>query len=299
MHDALDDYSLSSASEAAADESDGHNTDRCHVVSSADSDEDVSYDDLADGFVAVDAPEGPSSAGSTNSNSGKLWSLIEFPEGTKGCANYDMANLQAAQQWACPCIDRRSCIGLERLSLLQLYEHRKHFRTTAHLQGGYRDACRKALEERFDKENGTFIRAFKVGPLVDCCAASAGLAAGVSFATWANARVDAKKNLPFHEGRKRNRSNVESFQRGHLNAYIRDLRASMEGPKGGSDPKDKWRTDKLPLSKRWEQYKESRLKRGLPVIGEIVARHATQCPQRCQYVSTQSQIRSVLLCGHR
>lgn len=45
----------------------------------------------------------------------------------------------------------------------------------------------------------------------------------------------------------------------------------MEGPKGGSDPTDKWRTDKVPMSARWEAYKDARIKRGLPVVGVLVA----------------------------
>ena len=57
----------------------------------------------------------------------KLWTNAQFPEGTHPMScNWDMANLQAAQNWTCPCTDRRNCIGSERgLGVLQLYELRK------------------------------------------------------------------------------------------------------------------------------------------------------------------------------
>lgn len=93
---------------------------------------------------------------------GKLWSKRQFPEGTDEYKNWDMANLKAAQQWCCPCTDRQSCIGPDRLSVLDLYDHRKQFRTTAHLQGGYRDACRDDLQRRYDTKARAFTRSFKV-----------------------------------------------------------------------------------------------------------------------------------------
>lgn len=109
----------------------------------------------------------------------------------------------------------------------------------------------------------------KVGPLVDCCAASAGLASGVSFQTWSNARVDVRKARPDHKGRVKLRARQESHERAHLNAYIRSLRSGLEGPKGGSNPKDKWTTGKVTVPKRWEKYREHRMKLGLPVIGSL------------------------------
>lgn len=241
----------------------------------SDSGADVDFDESAssDGdegeAAALPNQQGPGKHASANKSSGKLWCAAQFPEGTSGSANYDLANLMAAQEWSCPCPDRKSCIGPERLSVLELYEHRKDFQTTARTHGGCRDATRKALEQRLDAKSQVLMRAFKVGPLVDCCAASAGLASGVSFATWANARADMKKKRPWRNGRRRQLSKVESYERAQLNAYIRDLRSGMEGPKGGSDPTDKWRTDKMPVSKRWERYKEFRLKRALPVIGAL------------------------------
>ena len=64
-----------------------------------------------------------------------------------------------------------------------------------------------------------------------------------------------------------NKAHLESSQRTHLRAYILSVRESMEGPKGGSDPNDKWHTDYIPLPKRWEEYKRFRAGKGLPVIG--------------------------------
>lgn len=104
---------------------------------------------------------------------------------------------------------------------------------------------------------------------MDCCAASAGLACGVSFQTWANARVDVRKQRPDHKGRTKYRARMESEERAHLNAYIRSLRSNLEGPKGGSNPKDTWTIGKMTIPKRWEQYTESRIKKGLPVIGSL------------------------------
>lgn len=200
-------------------------------------------------------------------NCGKLWSSHQFPEGVLGPANWDLENLRAAQRWACPCPDRANCIGEDRLSVIDLYEYRKKFRTTCAASGGLRDAARKELEEHYDVVHGRFARSFKVGPLLDCCAASAGLAKGLSFATWSSSRADCTHARPLHEGRKQVRALTESKERAHLEAYIRSLRENMEGPKGGYERHDKWHTGSLPISRRWEQYKKSRHQKKLPVIG--------------------------------
>lgn len=54
-----------------------------------------------------------------------------------------------------------------------------------------------------------------------------------------------------------------------MNAYIRALRNGLEGPKGGSDPKDKWTIGKMTIPKRWQQYKKSRIRKGLKVVGSM------------------------------
>ena len=106
-----------------------------------------------------------------------------------------------------------------------------------------------------------------VGALGDCCSASAGLAAGLSFATFANSRADVTKDRPWHAGRCEQSSKQDGVERAHLEAYIRDLRRSMEGPKGGSAPTAKWSIDKTSISKRWDHYKRYRVNAGQPIIG--------------------------------
>jgi hypothetical protein len=62
---------------------------------------------------------------------GKLWGSEQFPEGsgtTYAC--WDWANIMAAQEWVCPCKDRRNCIGRERLRPEDLLLHRKEYQTT-------------------------------------------------------------------------------------------------------------------------------------------------------------------------
>ena len=111
-----------------------------------DFDEDGEDDDDDGSSHAVAAPPQP------RKSTGKLWGTQQFPEGTNGPSNYDLDILNAAQNWDCPCPDRRNCIGAERLSVLDLFEHRKKFRTTAHGRGGYRDACRCNLQAHYDKQ---------------------------------------------------------------------------------------------------------------------------------------------------
>ena len=197
----------------------------------------------------------------------KLWSKIQFPEGTVRASNYDMDNLIAAQAWECPCTDRRNCIGAERLGVLQLYEHRKQFQTTAARHGGLRDANRTCMEQHYDKASKSFTRSFVVGPLGDCCSASAGLAKGISFQTWANSRADVTYGRPWHAGRCACKRNNQTKEAAHLEAYIRELRSGLEGPKGGSNPKDKWSVPYMSVPDRWKEYKKKRTQLGLPVVG--------------------------------
>ena len=143
-----------------------------------------------------DEDEPGSARPARSSASRKLWSALQFPEGMSGASNYDLANLMAAQRWECPCKDRVSCIGQERLKTMELYEFRKAFRTTAATLGGMRDASRKDMAGHFDASSGTFSRSFVIGSLGDCCAASAGLAKGLSFHTWADSRADVRQGRP-------------------------------------------------------------------------------------------------------
>ena len=199
----------------------------------------------------------------------KLWTNAQFPEGCVPiAANWDLANLSAAQEWECPCPDRRNCIGAGRgISLLQLYEHRKNFLTTCKFKGGKRDAWRADMSAHYSSSTGSLTRSFVVGPLNDCCAASAGLAKGLSFQTFANARADLRKERPLKQGRKRRQTQGQSYARSMLHAYIRTLRSTFEGSK--SKEVQRWHTGKRSVPKRWEDYKKHRAGKGLPIVGSL------------------------------
>ena len=205
----------------------------------------------------------------TKTLAGKLWTKAQFPEGVTGHANWDIGNLKAAQAWECPCPDRRNCIGNERLPREHLYEHRKAFRMKALAPGGdgLRDSSRIRQAEHFDAASRSFTRSFVVGGVADCCNASAGLADGLSFATFASARTDVTKGRSLRDGRAHTRVRVESFERAHLRAHIRSLKSGFEGPKGGSDPHCKWHTGYKPKPQRWKEYVKARTDAKLPVIG--------------------------------
>ena len=230
----------------------------------------------ADGTAASDAG---GVRARTSPGAGKSWTKAQFPAGVTNPYNWDIRNLQAAQAWSCPCADRRNCIGADRLCVLKLYDFRQRFREQfAPANGGLRDATRSELQNHFDETKGCFSRSFVVGPLGDCCAESAALAKGLSFQTFAKARADVTKGRPTRVGRNRVRQRQESEERAHFRAWIRAERASMEGPKGGSDPVDKWKTPYLPRSKRWEVYKESRRRASQPIIGSEALLYALVYP---------------------
>lgn len=176
---------------------------------------------------------------------GKLWTASEFPEGVRGPANWDLLNLKRAQEWICPCSDR-PCLSKERYPRVDaIYDFRKTFQTTCKKDGGKRDAFRKRfLEPSYSSSYGTFSRSVRIGDLNDNCVAAAGLAAGLSFATYSDARTDVRKNRPFHGGRVEQRDKLESEERKLINNYILDLRTTMEGDKGGEGRRDRWHTGK-------------------------------------------------------
>eukprot|EP00965_Chrysotila_dentata_P250540 6209511-Pleurochrysis_carterae.AAC.3 len=101
-----------------------------------------------------------------------------------------MVNLLRAQEWECPCSDRKNCIAADRISLLHLYDHRREWQQKAPTCGGQRDYFRSLLEARFSKETRLFFRSFVVGRRNDVCAAAMGLACGLSVSTFYNARSD-------------------------------------------------------------------------------------------------------------
>ena len=118
----------------------------------SDAEENEDYDESA----ADDSDSGGAMPTRTSTSRGKLWSKAQFPEGTSGAKNWDMSNLLAAQTWVCPCPDRRNCIGSERVPLLDLYEHRKAFRTKAGAKGGLRDANRIEMQGHYDAKTTSF-----------------------------------------------------------------------------------------------------------------------------------------------
>jgi hypothetical protein len=199
------------------------------------------------------------------SSSGKLWGMDQFPEGTKGHALWDWQNILAAQAWSCPCTDRRSCIGQERLKPEALLIHRKEQRTS--MTGNARDASRSQLAQHFSSATKSFSRSFVVGELNDCCAASRGLADGLSWATWSRARSDCRKQKPFHAGRCKFKLEQTSNARRAIAAYIRDLRSEMDGSKGGSRGAGKSYTGKKGRYQRYVDYRNYRIRHKLPVLG--------------------------------
>ena len=235
----------------------------------ADSEQGEEDDDGADG-EDDDGANGRDAGVATGSSkgAGKLWTRAQFPEGVNGAANWDLKNLLVAQNWTCPCADRRNCIGSERLQVTELYAHRKEFQTKAAGDVGKRDATRASMAQHYCSTNRTLSRSFVVGPLNDCCAASAGLASGVAFGTWARARTDLRQNAPLRPDRRRATADKESTERRHLEAYVRELRSSMEGSKGKATA-GRFFTGKRPLPQRWDDYVKSRKTRGLPVIGTL------------------------------
>ena len=204
----------------------------------ASSDVEVFQSDLED-EEEDDTPRQATSAPS-KPGAGKLWTAAQFPEGIKGPSNWDMLNISAAQDWVCPCPDQ-NCLSRDRYpSVFVLYEFRKDAQTKSK---GLRDTFRqKYIEPAYNATTGCFSRSVKIGDRNDNCIAAAGLAAGLSFATFANARTDATKQRPYHKGRVESRDKLESAARVHLHSYIRDLRGSMEGSKGSSQTK--WHTGK-------------------------------------------------------
>ena len=163
--------------------------------------------------------------------------------------------------------DRQNCISEDRLNVLELYEYRKKFLTTCANDGGKRDAARKEMAQHADAA-GNLSRSFVVGPLNDCCVASAGLAKGISFGSWASARADLRKKRPLKVGRTQVRVRAESMQRRTLEAYIRSLREGMEGAKGRDAPYN-WSTGKRTVPKRWDDYRKFRIRKKLPVVGSL------------------------------
>jgi hypothetical protein len=110
-------------------------------------------------------------------------------------------------------------------------------------------------------------RSFVVGGLNDCCAASKGLADGLSFSQWSRARADLHQNRPRHAGRCKQKSDIESEGRRHIGAYIRNLLDGEEGSKGGSRKGGKRFIPRDSKRARWKDYSKSRTRLRLPIYG--------------------------------
>ena len=254
----------SEVAESVFDSDDGQDDSDCEDLSDAES---VDSGENSDVDELDDCKKHDNDVAASRDGTGKLWSRAQFPEGCRGPKNDCIANLTAAQQWECPCPDR-NCLSADRIDILQLYEYRKKYReVVAPNGGGLRDSCRRELEEHYDERTGSFTRSFRVGPAADCCAPAAGLAKGLSFATWSTARADVAKKAPWRAARNANRHAIESQERAQLRAYIRDEMSAMEGPKGGSDPVDKVSTPYLSIKKRWQEYCEEQRRHALPIVG--------------------------------
>ena len=259
--------------------------------------------------------EGGEEGAEGDSGRGKLWTKAVFPAGVYGPKNWETANVDAVlKDWRChptptptprptptptprcPCSDR-NCLTKEKERLgseavVILYEHRKHFVLVLAKKmgkGGRRDAFRKIMEEHYDKRTKTFTRSFRIGDLGDCCEAAAGLAAGLSFATFATVRADVTLERPWHAGRALASTANDSYERGHLKAYIRSLMRTMEGTKGGKPGEDKWHTSYMPQQQRWAEYVKLRTDAGLPPIGKFTL---------FKKLWKESQIEEEKACGH-
>jgi hypothetical protein len=96
------------------------------------SDDSDSADEEVEGEEGEEGEEGGADGvRPENPQLGKLWGSAQYPEGCKNdYACWDWANILAAQEWCCPCRDRRNCIGRERMRPEELLWHRKEYQTT-------------------------------------------------------------------------------------------------------------------------------------------------------------------------
>eukprot|EP00965_Chrysotila_dentata_P015860 524755-Pleurochrysis_carterae.AAC.1 len=108
------------------------------------------------------------------------------------------------------------------------------------------------MEGHYSLATREISRSFVVGPLNDCCCASAGLAKGVAFGTFARALADIRLARPMREGRNSARERKESKETIAIETWIQRSKDGMEGSKG-REACDVWHTAKLPTKKRWNE----------------------------------------------
>eukprot|EP00965_Chrysotila_dentata_P261906 6214404-Pleurochrysis_carterae.AAC.2 len=186
----------------------------------------------------------------------KLWSKEgQFPTGMEGCKNYMICGTYSPLS-----------SGTDSLDITLLYDHRREFQQNCSRQGGKRDAMRDILEAHYSKETMSFTRSFVIGGKNDCCAASMGLANGLSVATYYLSVTDCRQARGRHASRVKVHDKLVHASRTHLEAYIRDLRSAMEDDKGGASHGHSY-TGKRCISERWKDYRKMRIARGLPTIG--------------------------------
>ena len=120
--------------------------------SASDSEDEDSEDEFADEEESVTT---------SSSNKGKLWDNRLFPEGMKGYSCWDWTNCLAAQEWKCPCLDRRSCISRERLRTEDLLIHRKE-QQTSKARSNLRDSARDEMAGHYNASTRSMSRSFVV-----------------------------------------------------------------------------------------------------------------------------------------
>ena len=190
---------------------------------------------------------------------GQLWGPELFLAGYSTPAVWEICNLQAAQQWQCPCSKgsggTMSCLDSSRINVVQLYDFRKAFHSRA--GRNLRDTMRDDLELHYDARAESFSKGFRVGPCADCCAPAFGLACGLSFTTFARARADVTLGRPRRAERRRRKAVEYDEGAAQVRGYLNSLKMKLEGSKGGTyvGGVTKYYTASKTDKRRYEDYK--------------------------------------------
>ena len=200
---------------------------------------------------------------------GQLWGPELFLAGYSTPAVWEICNLQAAQQWQCPCSKgsggTMSCLDSSRINVVQLYDFRKAFHSRA--GRNLRDTMRDDLELHYDARAESFSKGFRVGPCADCCAPAFGLACGLSFTTFARARADVTLGRPRRAERRRRKAVEYDEGAAQVRGYLNSLKMKLEGSKGGTyvGGVTKYYTASKTDKRRYEDYKAQMNQDGVPV----------------------------------
>ena len=167
---------------------------------------------------------------------GQLWGSELFLAGYSAPAVWEVCNLEATQQWRCPCSKgaggTNSCLDASRIDVVKLYEFRKAFHSRA--GRNLRDTMRDDLERHYDARDKSFSKGFRVGPCADCCAPAYGLACGLSFTTFARARADVTLGRPRRAERRQRKTIEHDEGAAQVRGYLNSLKSKLEGSKGGT-----------------------------------------------------------------